>query len=213
MQKLKLTYFDFDGGRGETIRLALALGKVPYEDDRVSRERWAQVKTQQPYGALPVLYVDGAPLAQSNAISRYVGKLTDLYPSDPWQAALCDEILETVEEITMHVGATMALSDEEKKLKREALMAESLPVFLSGLASRLSTSGGNYFANQRITVADLKACDLIQWLSSGMLDHIPVDFVQKTAPTLVQHSDRVKNDPRIKAYYNERAARAQTAKV
>ena len=98
MPKLKLTYFDFDGGRGEAVRLALVLGKVAFEDDRVTFEKWQQIKSQQPYGALPVLYVDGAPVAQSNAIVRYVGKLTDMYPSDPLQAAFCDEILETVEE-------------------------------------------------------------------------------------------------------------------
>ena len=32
MAKLKLTYFDFDGGRGEPARLALHIGGVTFED-------------------------------------------------------------------------------------------------------------------------------------------------------------------------------------
>lgn len=204
MTKLKLTYFDFDGGRGETIRLALVLGNVPFEDDRVTREKWKQIKSQQPFGALPVLYVDGVPLAQSNAISRYVGKLADMYPSDPWQAALCDETLETVEEMTMHIGSTISLPDEEKKKKRLLLASETLPVFLKGLDRRLKSSGGTYFANQQLTIADIKVYDLIQWVSSGILDHIPQDLVELNASSLMRHCEMIKSDPRIKSYYDKR---------
>ena len=35
MAKLKLTYFDFHGGRGEPARLALSISGIPFEDDRV----------------------------------------------------------------------------------------------------------------------------------------------------------------------------------
>jgi hypothetical protein len=31
MPKLKLTYFDFHGGRGEPARLALSIGGIPFE--------------------------------------------------------------------------------------------------------------------------------------------------------------------------------------
>ena len=36
MPNLKLTYFDFDGGRGEPIRPALAIGGIPFADDRLT---------------------------------------------------------------------------------------------------------------------------------------------------------------------------------
>ena len=36
---LKLTYFDFHGGRGEPARIALSIGGIPFEDDRVKRRR------------------------------------------------------------------------------------------------------------------------------------------------------------------------------
>src|ERR1043166_7304225 len=86
MPKLKLIYFDFHGGRGEPARLALSMRGIPFDDDRVSPSDWERRKPNTPFGALPVLEVDGQTLAQSNAINRYVGKLTDLYPTDAWQA-------------------------------------------------------------------------------------------------------------------------------
>ena len=71
MPKLKLTYFDFHGGRGEPARLALSMGGIPFEDDRVPPSDWQRRKPDTPFGALPVLEVDGQTLAQSNAINRY----------------------------------------------------------------------------------------------------------------------------------------------
>ena len=96
MPKLKLIYFDFHGGRGEPARLALSMRGIPFEDDRVSPSDWERRKPNTPFGGLPVLEVDGQTLAQSNAINRYVGKITDLYPTDAWQAAFCDEAMEAV---------------------------------------------------------------------------------------------------------------------
>ena len=40
MAKLKLTYFDFHGGRGEPARLALSISGIPFEDDRVPPSEW-----------------------------------------------------------------------------------------------------------------------------------------------------------------------------
>jgi glutathione S-transferase len=77
--KLKLSYFDFHGGRGEPARLALSMGGIPFEDDRVPLADWERRKQKTPFGALPVLEVDGQTIAQANAINCYVGKLTNLY--------------------------------------------------------------------------------------------------------------------------------------
>src|SRR4029077_13469699 len=103
-----------------------------------------------------VLEVDGKTVSQSNAINRYVGKLADLYPSDPWQAALCDEVMEAVEDIGTKIGATFALPEEQKKAQREELVAGPIPFYLTRLEQRLEAHGGRYFAADRLTVADLK---------------------------------------------------------
>ena len=198
---LKLTYFDFHGGRGEPARIALSMGGIPFEDDRVKGTDWERRKPDTPFGALPLLEKDGEILAQSNAINRYVGRLTNLYPSDPWQAAQCDEIMEAVEDITSKIAATMFLADEQKKAQRKALVEGPLPFYLARLQQRLEAHGGRYFAGGKLSVADLKVFVLIRHLKSGVLDHVPADLPDRIAPKLVEHYERIKNEPGVKAYY------------
>src|SRR5262245_17984348 len=204
MGRPKLTSFDFHGGRGEVARLAFELGGVAFEDDRVSFAAWRERKPQTPYGALPVLEVDGRTVAQSNAINRYVGKLVGLYPNDPWQAALCDEVMDAVEDIGEKIAATFNLPDVEKKAAREALAAGPLSIFLSRMQDRLVAAGGRYFADHRPTVADLKVFVWLRHLKAGSLDHIPTDLPDRVAPRLVEHYERIKSHPGIEAYYAAR---------
>ncbi len=201
MANLKLTYFDFHGGRGEPARLALSIGGIAFEDDRVPFADWERRKADTPFGALPVLEVDGQTVAQSNAINRYVGKLVNLYPSDPWQAAQCDEAMEAVEDITSMMVATLFLPEEEKKAQRQALVEGPIPFYLTQLQQRLEAHGGRYFAADRLSVADLKVFNWIWYLKFGGLDHVPTDLPDRGAPKLVEHYERVKNDPRVLAYY------------
>lgn len=200
--KLTLSYFDFDGGRGEPARLALAMAGIPFEDQRVPPGTWPDVKAQMPFHALPVLQVDDRELlTQSNTINRFVGRLADLYPSDPWQAALCDEVMDAVEDITHQIGVTLFIADAaQKQAARERLAAGPLTVFLERLEAKLKQRG-NYFADGRLTMADLKAFMCMRWLRSGVLDHIPRDLTDRLAPALVAHFERVKAHPGVVAYY------------
>jgi glutathione S-transferase len=206
MAKLKLSYFDFHGGRGEPARLALSIGGIPFEDDRVLFSEWPSRKEDTPFGALPVLEIDGEKLAESNAINAYVGKLADLYPTNAWQAALCDEA--AVEDISTKIVATLFRPEEQKKAERQELVSGPLPFFLTRLEQRLNAHGEKYFADNRLTVAALKVFTLIRPLKSGVLDYIPTDLPDCVAPKLVQHYERVKNQPQVAAYYAERGVAA-----
>lgn len=206
MGKLKLTYFDFDGGRGEVPRIALTLGGIDFDDDRVAFADWQSRKPDTPFGAMPVLEIDGRRLAQSNTINRYVGKLAGLYPSDPWQAALCDEAMDAVEDIAQKIVPTFDMAEPAKQTAREALAAGPIPFFLRGLEARLEANGGRYFADDRLTVADLKVALWVRHLRSDALDHVPPDLPERVAPKLVQHFDRVTHEPGVVAYYAIRAA-------
>lgn len=204
MHKLVLTYFDIDGSRGETARLAMHIAGIAFEDRRIARSDWAAVRDTMPYLALPVLEVDGRLIAQSNAINRYVGKLAGLYPKDDWQAAIVDEVMDAVEDITTRIGATFPLEGEARKKAREALAAGAIPHFLRQLGARLAAGGGEWFAEKRLTVADLKCFLWVRWLRSGALDHIPGGLVDEHAPLLAKHLERVTNHPQVAAYYAAR---------
>jgi len=68
----------------------------------------------------------------------------------------------------------------------------------------LSRGGGEYFADNRITVADLKVYTQIKSLLTGTLDHVPADIVQRLAPALVAHKERIESDPLVVGYYTSR---------
>lgn len=205
MPKLVLNYFDFDGSRGETARIALHLAGIPFEDRRIAQKDWPAQRDRMPFQALPVLEVDGTQIAQSNTINRYVGKLAGLYPKDDLQAARADEVMDAVEDISTRIGQTMRMDDAAaKKAAREALVAGPLPRYLQQVEARLKAGGGEWFAENRLTVADLKCYYWVRWLKSGALDHIPADVVDRHAPLLAQHFERVKSQPKIAAYYAAR---------
>jgi len=206
MTKLKLSYFDFDGGRGEPARLALHIGRIPFEDHRISPKDWEQFRDRTPFLALPILEVDGKIVAQSNSINRYVGKRADLYPKDDWQALLCDEVMDAAEDIGVRIGNTIDLPADAKKKAREELAGGLIKRYLEQLQARLKAAGGEYFADKRLTVADLKIFMLIRWLRSGALDHIPKDLVDRVAPLMVKHFERVAKRPEVAEYYERRKA-------
>ena len=153
------------------------------------------------------MHVDGVQVTQSDAITRYVGKLAGLYPSDAYQALLCDEVLSVVEDATIRLVPTFRMTGEEQKAARLALVNDSMPMYLRWLESRLTAQGGEYFADNRLTVADLKVFVDIGGLNSGRLDHVPTDLVQQVAPKLNEHMKRIAAHTAVADYYAKRAAK------
>lgn len=203
MGKLKLTYFDINGGRGETARLAMTIGKVPFEDNRISFEKFTEIRDQFPSRRVPVLEVDGEVVTQSNAINRYVAKLSGLYPEDPHQALLCDEILESVEDMAAATNQTIFLKGDELVAARQRMVKNVHSIYLRRFNDLLSLRG-EWFVGDRLTVADLAAFVGIKGLQRGILEHVPADIVSMYAPKLVEHYERILNTPAVKAYYSKR---------
>lgn len=204
MDTLKLTYFDFPGGRAEPARLALHLGGIAFEDDRFAFADFAEVRKHTPLRQVPTLHVNGVQVTQSDAITRYAGKLAGLYPEDALQALLCDEVLGALEDINVKVGTTFGLTGEALESARKALVTGPLPLYLKWLEAQLEQHGGQYFADQRLTVADLKAFVVLRWLASGKLDHIPTDLIDTQAPKLAAYLQRIAATPAIAHYYASR---------
>lgn len=204
MSSYRLTYFDFDGGRGEPIRIALHAAGIAFEDERLSFEQFSAMRHDTPFNALPVLRVDGVDISQTNSLLRYVGKIADLYPTDNLQALYCDEVMSVFEDVNHKIGQTFGLQGEDLRLAREKLADGWLTVFLQGLDKLLARGGGQYFADNRLTIADVKAFTQIRSLRSGLLDHVPTDLVDRLAPALAEHQARIEAEPPVIAYYATR---------
>jgi glutathione S-transferase len=97
---------------------------------------------------------------------------------------------------------TFGMEGDELKAAREELKDGWLTIFLRGLSDILARGGGEYFADNRLTVADLKVFVQVRSLRSGNLDHIPADFVETLAPNLAAHEKRIAVDPIVVDYYD-----------
>ena len=109
LPKLKLTYFNIQGP-AEKVRLALTIGKVPFEDHRIAMpgqsDEWKeQYKPKTPFGKVPVLEIDGKEVvSQSDALLRYAGILAnengvELYPQGGMAQLRTDEMISLVDEM------------------------------------------------------------------------------------------------------------------
>jgi hypothetical protein len=201
MTQFKLIYFDFDGGRAESIRLAFHIGGIDFEDVRLKFPEFREAQPSFRFHALPVLEIDGQPITQSNAHLRYVGKLAGLYPTDDLQALYCDEAMGAVEDLSHAVGKTLGLQGDALKHAREEFVQGRLATYIKGLDKLLARGGGQFFADGRMTVADLKVFVETRTLAKGILDHVPTNIVEELAPALAEHRERIANDPRVVAYY------------
>ncbi|TYZ67611.1 hypothetical protein PybrP1_007147 [[Pythium] brassicae (nom. inval.)] len=173
--RLKLAYFAF-GGRAEAIRLALAIGGIPFEDERLSMNEFASRKASLPFNQLPVLEVDGDVIAQSLAILRYIGIWAGLYPTSDLVAAFrIDEIFGIVDEFSAKYGPAR---NEQDPVKREIMLKEaaevSIPELLGFLEMRAAQNmDGPYVVGSNLTVADLVISGLVGGLMSGHMPGLP----------------------------------------
>ncbi|KAF0719925.1 Aste57867_681 [Aphanomyces stellatus] len=197
---LKVTYFDVPG-RAEMMRLALTIGDVPFEDERLTREAWTAFKPSAPFKQIPLLTVDGQVLAQSSAITRYAGILAGLYPTDNHlDACRVDEIVAFGEDVFMTILPTLFEQDaDKKKAMREELAATKLPEMLAMLEARLAgASKGPWFLST-ISLADLAVYTMVGMFKSGWLDNIPLDICDKYSK-IMSICEAVSTHPKVAAW-------------
>lgn len=204
MTDLSLTYFDFDGGRGEPIRLALHIADIPFEDIRFPMSDFAEVRKTTPFGQVPVMEVNGQVITQSNALLRFVGQQADLYPEDIIDALLVDEVLDVVEDMTSKIVSTFGMQGDELKAAREALIEGPYNRYVEWLSDRLVAQGNGFFSGDTLSIADLKAWVWLRTLTSGIFDHIPADWLATKAPLLADYVELIAQYPEIHGYYANR---------
>jgi glutathione S-transferase len=199
MPTTTLTYFDIPASRGEECRLALHLAGVPFTDERLKGPEVVARKRQFPFGAVPVLTVEGhPPLAQSNTILRLIGREHGLHPTDAWAAAREEAIMDSVEDMRHHMRPIGRIKDEtEKKRARE----EAANGYLQDWAGYLERQiEGPFVGGSQIHVVDLKIFVALAAYLKGTIDHVPTD-VFKAFPRLLGVYEGVRQHPKIQAWY------------
>jgi glutathione S-transferase len=191
---LKLTYFNAPG-RAFVARVCFKVGNIPFEDETISFPELQAAREATPdrfpLGQMPVLTLpSGQVIAQSNAIARYAGKLSGLYPVENAELMIqVDEIVETTNEC---MGKVPQHKDpEEKKKLREAFLQTDLPKYFGFFAKRCANG---YTVGGKLSIADLSLYAMLKAIRSGTWDHIPAD-ADKAFPALQQFMDTLDADP------------------
>lgn len=224
--QLKLTYFP-STGRAEPIRLALALGGIPFEDERLSYAEFHERKTSLPFHQVPVLEVTtetGDPgssastksvltIAQSLAILRYAGTLAGLYPTiDMLEAARVDELLAVIDEghnAPLFSESFAEHDAERKRAMRLELASGVIPCMLGRLEKRAAEWGGHFAAGgDAMTVADVAIYALVGYFRDNMMPGVPTSVVDPYA-SLLRIFESVGEHPKVvewnKAHHGEHA--------
>lgn len=202
MSQITLTYFD-TAGRGEPLRIVLNAANIDFEDKRISFKEFATLVPELPMGAVPIIEIDGTHYTQSNGLMRFYGKQAGLYPEDAWEAYKCDEVMGLTEDMTNKMVATFGLKDDALVAARDKLIKGPMTQFLSLLDARLEAAGGQYMANNALTVADLKVTSQLQTFASGFLEHVPTDIVSQIAPRMQAYLERIAKEPVVTNYYGK----------
>jgi glutathione S-transferase len=199
MNKPKLTYFDAPVSRGEECRLALHLAGIDFEDVRIKGTDWPAMKDGTPYGALPVFELPGRPpLAHSNAILVMIGRHHGLHPTDEFEAARHEGMMQHVEDLRGVVGPTIWMNDPEKKAAREKIAMDYLPAW--GRYAEKNIVAEPFFGGAKVNVVDLKLHMAVRWFIGGKVDHIPATIFA-SYPKLMRVHDSVRDHAGVKAWY------------
>ena len=201
MVHYRISYFDVRG-YGEIVRLMLQYANQKYEDVRISHEEWPKFKPTTPFGKVPVLEVDGKPLAESYAITRYLAREYGLAGKDSWEQAKVDEIAEFhkdfVNEVAPFVRAYFEfVPGNKEQLRNEVFVpavAKTFPVYVRVLKE----SGSGFFVKSGLTWIDFMVSEYFTTLKNidtGLFNMYP---------QLMEYRKRVQTHPKVRDYISKR---------
>jgi glutathione S-transferase len=199
MTKPKLIYFNAPVSRGEECRLAFQLAGIDFEDVRIEGSAWPAMKEDTPYGGMPILELpEHPPLAQVNAILVLIGRRHGLHPTDDFEAARHEAMMQHVEDLRWNVTPTLRMSEPEKKAAREALVAGYLPAWARRAEKNILSEP--FFGGAKINVVDLKLHMAVRWFIGGKVDYVPATIFAEY-PRLMRVHDAVRDHPGVKSWY------------
>ncbi|KAF5279371.1 hypothetical protein FQA39_LY05481 [Lamprigera yunnana] len=188
----KLTYFQTKGV-AEPIRFLLSYGEIDFEDCRIDRKDWPELKEQTLFGQLPILEIDGKRVNQSIAICKYLARQVNLNGGDDWEDLQIDSIVHTIDDFKGRILMYHLENDEEVKEKRkDVLYKETIPYYMGRFEDIVLANSGHFVA-EKLTWADLYFVGVLDLLNSMAKKELIEDY-----PNLKQLQYRVENLPAIK---------------
>ena len=225
---VKVSYFGFHG-RGAPLLAALSMAGISYQhefvdikqhfhDQKQGKRRWYGLPEMTLYDK------DGQQLiiiSQSNACLRYIGKITGLYPTNPLLAALCDEILDSCEDILWELNklGTGFMSDQNeiKRLRLTLHEKDKLPYWYNKFELRLKENEerGNkngFIVGDKMTIADLKLYYGLYMYICGRIDYIDGNKLLSECQRLKKFYEMMQNIKGFKEFNDNFANQVDTYK-
>jgi len=200
MAEYKLTYFNARGVV-EPIRWILAYSGQNYEDIRIEREQWPELKPKTPWGQLPVLTLpDGSQLAQSVTIARYLARKFNLTGATDLDAARCDELVDALGDLKNEWKKFFLEQDATKKEEAKKNLLETVvPKYLSKLDQRIENNPKKRLVGDDFTWADLMIVTSLSSLETSLETEVTLAY-----PNLKGLKEEVENIPAIKTWIEKR---------
>ena len=167
----KLTYFNARG-RAELARLVLAQAVVQYEDKRITKEEWGDLKPKTPFGVLPILEVDGHTLGGSIEIARFIAEQHGVAGSNAFENAEIAGIMDCLTDLQRAFLAFHFEKDEGRKAElKKKFDEEQAPKYLALLEKHVTADG--WLFGSKVTYVDLAFFNSKQFIPSEVLDKYP----------------------------------------
>ncbi len=176
---ISLIYFNFPFWRAEVSRISLYIANIDFRDKRITSEEFQRVKengflddgTIIPFHQLPCLKIDNMTIAQTGAISRFCGKLSNLYPKDDdLLAAQIDQFIDLLTDITTIISSTQIN-------KRDATFLNNINRKLHILDKSIDDKQ-DYIAKEYFSIADIAIWSFMCWLTGGNIASVPKDIAK-----------------------------------
>jgi len=195
---IKLLYFDAYG-RGEVIRMILALSGEEYVDERVTWKKWYEggVKYTTPFGHCPVLHIGNFQLSDSGAIIRFLSNKYNLNGKNNLEAAKIEMMYQQIRDD----WGKLPFFEKDLKVKEEkteSIYNDHILPTLKKVDEIAKSNHTKFLVTDEITYADLLLAHtfcLIEKYKQGLT---------KQFKNLTVISDRVKSHAVIKKYLEER---------
>ena len=190
----------------EAPQMMMRYANVEYSYNMVwdfYKKPWKEIKNKINFNRIPILIIDNKEyIWQSNSIIRYLSKLTNTLPEDPFLSAYADSIFESTHEMFVPLNPTVNIYIGDNFLSnKENLLSNILPKALKNFELIMRKFEGDFFLGSRAFYCDFNAYHyfaLALLLDKNILNSYPLllNFM-KSFPKLKNIKDYLINRPKL----------------